>query len=108
MNEDLIARLRAQVGGPRDGAMLRYSLGNALLAQGDAAAAVAALREALQFDARYSAAWKALGHALSRAGDDAAALAAWEQGIGVAQARGDVQAAKEMTVFANRLRRAGT
>lgn len=106
MDATLIDRLRAQLGGPRDGAMLRYSLGNALLAQGDAAGAVAALREALAFDGRYSAAWKALGHALAQSGDPTAALATWEQGIAVAQARGDVQAAKEMSVFANRLRKA--
>ena len=40
MNEELVGRLRAQLGGPRDGAMLRYSLGTALLAQGDAEALV--------------------------------------------------------------------
>ena len=106
MDAKLIERLRAQLGGPRDGAMLRYSLGNALLAQGDAAGAVVALREALAVDERYSAAWKALGHALVQSGDPAAALAAWEQDIAVARARGDVQAAKEMGVFARRLHQA--
>ena len=33
MNADLIARLRAQLGGPRDGALLRFSLGTALLSK---------------------------------------------------------------------------
>lgn len=105
MDVDFIARLRAQLGGPRDGALLRYSLGNALLAHGDAAGAVVALREALTFDPRYSAAWKTLGRALAQGGDAAAAIDAYERGIAVAQARGDVQAAKEMTVFLNRLRK---
>ncbi len=108
MNKDLIDRLRAQVGGPRDGALLRYSLGNALLAQGDPVGAAVALREALTFDAQYSAAWKALGQALAQAGDARAALDAYAQGIAVAQVRGDVQAAKEMAVFAQRLRKAGS
>jgi len=36
----LIAGLRSQCGGPRDGALLRYALGNALLEAGDAAAAI--------------------------------------------------------------------
>ncbi|MBX3689124.1 tetratricopeptide repeat protein [Dokdonella sp.] len=103
MNAGLIAGLRAQLGGSRDGALLRYSLGNALLAQGDFAAAIEALQQALAFDPRYSAAWKALGRAQAQAGDSAAADASFEQGIAVAQARGDVQAAKEMAVFRKRL-----
>ena len=108
MDHDFIARLRAQLGGPRDGALLRYSLGNALLAHGDAVGAVVALREALEFDPQYSAAWKTLGNALAKGGDTSAAIETYERGIAVAQARGDVQAAKEMTVFLNRLRKAAT
>lgn len=103
MNADLIARLRAQLGGPRDGALLRFSLGTALLAHGDAIGAVAALREAIEFDAEYSAAWKLLGRALSECGDDAGAIAAFERGIEVAHAQGDRQVEKEMTVFLRRL-----
>jgi len=103
MTTDFIARLRAQLGGPRDGALLRFSLGNALLGHGDAAGAAVALREAVAFDANYSAAWKLLGRALAESGDAAAAIRAFEQGISVAQARGDTQAAKEMTVFLRRL-----
>ena len=105
MTPDFIARLRAQVGGPRDGALLRFSLGNALLGNGDAAAAAIAFREAVAFDAGYSAAWKMLGRALADSGEAAAAASAYEQGITVARARGDEQAAKEMTVFLRRLRR---
>jgi predicted Zn-dependent protease len=106
MATDFIARLRAQLGGPRDGALLRFSLGNALLAHGDAVGAAVALREAVAFDAHYSAAWKLLGRALSDSGDSAAAILAFERGIEVAQARGDTQAAKEMTVFLRRLQNA--
>ena len=102
-----IERLRAQLGGPRDGALLRFSLGNALLAAGDAAAAAAELRAAVGFDPVYSVAWKLLGRALADAGDTAGAQAAWMQGVNVAEARGDVQAAKEMRVFLRRLQRAG-
>lgn len=104
MTTDFIARLRAQIGGPRDGALLRFSLGQALLGHGDAAGAAVALREAVGFDPGYSAAWKLLGRALAESGDAAAAIAAFERGIDVAQARGDVQAAKEMAVFLRRLR----
>lgn len=101
----LVTRLRAQLGGPRDGALLRYSLGNALLAQDDAAGAVRELRAALDFDATYSAAWKSLGHALVAAGDTAAAADAWQRGIEVANVHGDVQAGKEMAVFLKRVKK---
>jgi predicted Zn-dependent protease len=106
MSTDFIARLRAQLGGPRDGALLRFSLGNALLAHGDAAAAAVAFREAVAFDAQYSAAWKLLGRALAESGDAPGAIAAFERGIDVAHARGDTQAEKEMRVFVRRLRAA--
>jgi len=103
MNDQRIPVLRAQLGGPRDGALLRYSLGSALLEAGDAAEAVMQLREALTFDPDYSAAWKMLGKAQLAAGDRVAAAEAWREGIGVAEKRGDVQAAKEMRVFLKRV-----
>lgn len=105
MNADLIARLRAQLGGPRDGALLRFSLGTALLANGDACGAVAAFREAVGFDATYSAAWKMLGQALQDNGDAAGAIDAYEQGLDVARTRGDKQVEKEIAVFLRRLRK---
>ncbi|HET7371338.1 MAG TPA: tetratricopeptide repeat protein [Gammaproteobacteria bacterium] len=99
--------LRAQLGGARDGALLRYSLGAALLDQGDAAEAVTHLRAALDFKSSYSAAWKLLGKAALASGDPDAASEAWRQGIIVAEAGGDVQAAREMQVFLKRLGRRG-
>jgi predicted Zn-dependent protease len=105
MEPDFIARLRTQLGGPRDGALLRFSLGNALLGHGDAGGAVVALREALAFDPHYSAAWKLLGRALAEDGDAAGAIAAFERGIAIARERGDEQAAKEMGVFLRRLQK---
>lgn len=103
MNEALIANLRAQCGGPRDGALLRFSLGNALLGAGDATGAAIELKQAVVFDPVYSAAWKLLGKASLALDDKAGAAEAWRQGIAVAQARGDKQAEKEMTVFLKRL-----
>jgi len=102
-----IANLRRQCGGPRDGALLRFSLGNALLADGDAAAAIGELRRATGFDPAYSAAWKVLGKACLAAGDENAAAEAWRNGIAVAAGRGDKQAEKEMTVFLRRLENPG-
>ncbi len=103
-NAPLLERLRAQLGGPRDGALLRFSLGNALLDAGDAVAAAEALQQALAFDPAYSAAWKLLGQARQHAGDHAGAIDAYERGIDAARTRGDEQARKEMAVFLKRLR----
>jgi hypothetical protein len=108
MTTTLIANLEKLLGGPRDGAVLRYSLGNEYLKAGHfEQAAIDHLREAAaEIDASYSAAWKLLGKALAREPVAAhEALAAYEQGIVVAETRGDIQAAREMTVFARRLRR---
>jgi len=101
-----IESLEKLLGGPRDGALLRFSLGNEYLKAGDPARAGKCFQEAVDRDSRYSAAWKALGKALTEAGDKAGALAAYERGIAVAEARGDIQAAKEMKVFARRLGKA--
>ena len=98
-----IARLRAMIGGTRDGALLRVSLATALLATGDTAAALVELRQALTFDADYSAAWKLLGNTLVTAGDATGAAGAYRAGIAAAEKRGDKQACKEMTVFLKRL-----
>ena len=87
----------------RDAPLLRFSLGNEYLKQGDAASAVVHLRQAVALDPRYSAAWKLLGKALADSQALPEALAAYRQGIAVAEARGDKQAAKEMTVFARRI-----
>lgn len=100
-----IEALKAQLGGARDGALLRFSLGAALLESGDATEAIAQLVSALDFDAAYSAAWKLLGKACLQSGDANAAADAWQHGIAAAEARGDVQAAKEMRVFLKRLER---
>ena len=107
MTPDPIARLRALCGSPRDGALLRFSLGNALLAAGQTVEAVRELKQAIAFDANYSAAWKLLGRALVEAGDLAQARQVWTDGIEAAARAGDVQARKEMQVFLKRLERSG-
>ena len=89
-----------------DSALLRYSLGNEFMKIGDADMAISHLREALRFDAEYSAAWKALGKALAHIGNHAEAVDVLDQGIEVAERRGDVQAAKEMGVFLKRSQKA--
>ena len=101
-----IVSLEKMMNGPRDGALLRYSLGNEYLKDGAADKAAEHFQAAVERDPGYSAAWKALGKALVETGDNARALGSYEQGIAVAETKGDIQAAKEMTVFANRIRKA--
>jgi Tfp pilus assembly protein PilF len=103
MTSAVIANLQKLLGTPRDGALLRYSLGNEFLKCGDARNARPHLEEAVARDPGYSAAWKLLGRALAEDGQAQAALDAYRQGIAVAEKKGDKQAAKEMAVFARRL-----
>jgi len=100
-----IDNFEAMLAQGRDNALLRYSLGNEYLKQGDAVKAAEHLRRAVEHDPKYSAAWKLLGRALADAEDWNEALAAYRQGIAVAETRGDKQAAKEMAVFARRIER---
>jgi predicted Zn-dependent protease len=94
------------IDGPRDGALLRFSIGNEYLKAGNPNGAVEHLREAVNRDPKFSVAWKLLGKALTAVGDNPGALDAYRNGITAAEARGDVQAAKEMKVFARRVEKA--
>ena len=89
----------------RDGALLRFSLGELLYQAGETGPAITHLAEAVAQDPQYSAAWKLYGRALLEHGDTDAAIDALERGIAVAEHRGDNQAAKEMRVFLKRARR---
>jgi len=101
----MIPQLEKLLGTPRDGALLRYSLGLEHAKAGNHDKAVQYLRDAVERDALYSAAWKALGKSLIELQKNEEALAAYEKGIAAARKKGDRQAEKEMTVFAKRLRK---
>lgn len=83
--------------------MLRFGLGSALFKAGEHEQAIAHLQAALRHDAKHSASHKLLGKALAAAGRREDAIAAYEEGIRTAEARGDIQAVKEMRVFLKRL-----
>lgn len=102
---NLIEDLERLLARGQDTALLRFSLGNAYLQAGQYDTAMGHLAKAVALDPRYSAAWKVYGQALSLSGKIEAAMAAYEEGIRVAEARGDIQAAKEMKVFLKRLTR---
>ena len=88
-----------------DNALLRFGLGKGYLDVKDNAKAAEHLGKCVEFDPKYSAAWKLLGKAHQGQGDSAAARQAWEKGIEAAQAHGDKQAEKEMGVFLKKLDR---
>ena len=87
----------------QDSPLLRYALGQECLKAGDLVSAIDHLRQAVDQNPRYSAAWKALGEAHARTGSAARAAAVYERGIAAAREAGDIQAAKEMEVFLKRL-----
>ena len=105
MTSAVIANLQKLIGTPRDGALLRFSLGNEYLKSGDARNAQLQFAEAVARDPAYSAAWKLLGKALTEIGQPQAALDAYRKGIAVAETKGDKQAAREMAVFAGRIQK---
>jgi Tfp pilus assembly protein PilF len=102
----MIENLEALLASGQDNALLRFSLGSALLKNGDAEPAARHLAEALRQDPEYSAAWKSYGKALQALGEPEAAMRAYESGITAAGRKGDKQAAREMQVFLKRLQKA--
>ena len=103
MSTAIIQNFEKILSGGKDSTLLRFSLGNEYLKTGDPASAVNHLKQAVVLDQQYSAAWKLLGRALVESGQPADALVAYREGIAVAEAKGDKQAAKEMTVYARRI-----
>jgi Tfp pilus assembly protein PilF len=101
----LIDNLEALLARGRDEALLRYSLGGEYLKLKQPEKAAEHLRKAVAYDPKYSAAWKLLGKALAEAGHQDEAIKAYEDGIKVAEEKGDKQAAKEMAVFLKRLQK---
>lgn len=103
-----IAQLLRLLDGPRDGPLLRYALAAEYRKAGQADQAIAQLRVAVSRAPDHSASWKLLGTVLGESGDNAGALEAYRLGIDAAQRKGDVQAVKEMRVFARRIERRTT
>ena len=87
----------------QDSALLRFSLGNEYPSQDEFIMAAEHLQRAVDLDRNYSAAWKLLGRALANQNCTKEAIDAYRQGIEIAEANGDRQAAKEMGVFLRRL-----
>jgi predicted Zn-dependent protease len=98
-----LANFEQMLAAGKDGALLRFGIGNEYFKAGDPTTAAMHLQRAVTLDPGYSAAWKLLGKALAAAGRESEALDAWRDGIAAAGRKGDKQAMKEMQVFAKRL-----
>ncbi len=101
----IVDNLEAMLARGQDSALLRYSLGGEYLKLNQPDKAAEHLRQAVVKDPKYSAAWKLLGKTLAEVGHKDEAIKAYENGIKVAEEKGDKQAAKEMTVFLKRLQK---
>jgi len=98
-----IENLERLLASGKEGALLRFGLGNAYSQAQRWPEAIAHLQRAVALDPDYSAAWKLLGKALVASGDIAAARTAYADGIAAARRKGDKQALREMEVFLRRL-----
>lgn len=103
MTTPIIQNLEKMLASGKDSALLRFSLGNEYFKLQDFPRAADHLRQAVTLDPNYSAAWKILGKALAESGKPQEALDAYREGIAIAEKKGDLQASKEMTVFAKRI-----
>jgi len=101
----LIDSLKGMLKRGNDTALLRFSLGSEYLKSGELPLALEHLQRAIALDENYSAAWKMLGQAQQAAGLMTQAVTSYQQGISIAESRGDIQAAKEMRVFLRRIQR---
>jgi Tfp pilus assembly protein PilF len=101
----VVDNLEALLAKGTDNALLRFGLANEYLKLGNFELAIGHLQRAVAHDPKYSAAWKRLGKTLAETGRKDKAIAAYENGIRAAEEKGDVQAAKEMRVFLNRLQK---
>jgi len=98
------ATLEKMLAQGNDNLLLRYTLGSLCFKEGMYETAVEHLQQAVFQDPGHSASWKIYGKALAKLGRINDAINAYEQGIAVANQKGDIQAVKEMRVFLNRLK----
>jgi len=97
--------LKTMLSSGQDSLILRFGLAQALIKSKEFNEAIEHLLKALEFDAEYSAAFKLLGKAYAQTEQIELAIDTYEQGIEIAERKGDIQAAKEMKVFLKRLQK---
>ena len=85
--------------------MLRFGLGELYIEAAEFACAAEQFAEIVRLDPQYSAAYRYLGQAYTALDRGPEAAEVLQRGIVVAEARGDLQTAREMGVFLRRLRK---
>ena len=100
MTTPFMRNLEKMLADGNDDTLLRFSVGGQYLKAGDPVSAANHLKQAVLLEPKYSAAWNLLGRALVESGQPADALVAYREGITVAEAKGDKQAAQEMIAAA--------
>lgn len=101
----IVENLEGMLAAGQDNSLLRFGLGKAYLNLREYDKAILHLERCLEFDGEYSAAWKLLGKARAALGRTEEALAAYEQGLRIAEQKGDLQTVREIQVFRKRLPR---
>lgn len=82
---------------------MHYTLGIECLRIGDSQRAIRVLKEAIKLEPDYSAAYRELGKTLVQLNLKKEAIKIFNKGIAVAEEKGDIQTAKEMSVFLKRI-----
>ena len=105
METERIRQFQALLALEPDDTVLRFGLGELYIEAGDFAHAAEQFAEIVRLDPQYSAAYRYLGQAYTALHRVQEAAEVFQRGIAVAEARGDLQTAKEMQVFLRRLQR---
>jgi Tfp pilus assembly protein PilF len=103
MDTERLAQFRALVAMEPHDTVVRFGLGELYFQAQEFAQAADQFAEILHLDRHYSAAYRYLGQSYAALGRQEEAETTFQQGIAVAEARGDLQTAKEMRVFLRRL-----
>jgi tetratricopeptide (TPR) repeat protein len=100
-----IDNFKALLARGQESALLHYSLGLEYLNIKAYLPAVTHFAKAVELNPNYSAAWKGYGKALAESQQLETAMTIYTQGIAIAEQQRDLQAAKEMRVFLNRVKK---
>ena len=103
MDAERVVQFEALIALEPEDTVLRFGLGELYFEADDFTRAAEQFAEIVRLDPQYSAAYRYLGQSYAALERRAEAHDIFERGITVAEARGDLQTAKEMQVFLRRL-----
>jgi Tfp pilus assembly protein PilF len=103
MDPERLAQFQALLALEPEDTVLRFGLGELYFEAADYTQAAEQFAAIVRLDPQYSAAYRYLGQSYAALGQQAEAEEVFRRGIAIAEARGDLQTAKEMQVFLRRL-----